>query len=145
MNQSFLLHIVERLGSFVGKLPGTIQTPVLHELTPLKELFLQQRPPRFVLTGSSKFAVQELLPLIFAAAPQEALRNSLMELFRWQKIEIAGHGTIELLDARGADDDALANAAQEAAHYPADVFLHLADADSPSFSARELKNLAQLH
>ena len=56
MNQSLFLHIVEKLEGFLGKLPAGIQKPILHELTPLKELFLQQRSPRFVLTGSSKVA-----------------------------------------------------------------------------------------
>ena len=44
VNQSLLLHVVERLEGLVGKLPATIQKPILSELTPLKELFLQQRP-----------------------------------------------------------------------------------------------------
>jgi hypothetical protein len=54
MNQPLFLHIVERLEGFLGKLPESIQKPVLKELTPMKELFLKQRPPRFVLTGSHK-------------------------------------------------------------------------------------------
>jgi len=54
MNRPALLHIVEKLEGFVGKLPETIQKPILHELTPLKELFLQQRPPRILLTGSTR-------------------------------------------------------------------------------------------
>ena len=112
MNQPFLLHIVERLEAFLGKLPTTIQKPVLHELTPLKELFLQQRPPRFVLTGSNKLAVRELLPPLFGTSA-EGLRERLMEVFRWQKIAIGNHGTIELLDARGADDTALIHALDE--------------------------------
>src|ERR1700686_2673649 len=103
MNRPSLLHIIERLETFVGKLPATIQEPVLHELTPLKELFLQQRPPRFVLTGSNKFSIQEVVAALFAWAPLAESRDVLMELFRWQIIDLGGHGTIALLDARGAD------------------------------------------
>ena len=60
MNRPSLLHIIERLEAFLGKLPATIQKPVMHELTPLKELFLQQRPPRLVLTGTNKLPLQEV-------------------------------------------------------------------------------------
>ena len=65
MNNSALLHIVERLEGFLGKLPESIQKPVLHELTPLKELFLQQRPPRFVLTGSHPMPLLDFVARIF--------------------------------------------------------------------------------
>ena len=66
MNRSSLLHIIERLEGFVGKLPETIRRPVLHELTPLKELFLQQRAPRFVLTGANRLPLQEIVAELFA-------------------------------------------------------------------------------
>lgn len=146
MNQPFLLHIVERLERFVGKLPATIQKPVLHELTPLKELFLQQRAPRFVLTGSNKSPLQQLLPVLFGAPRHDELHDMLMEVFHWQQIDIGGHGTIELLDARGADDKALPKAEEELASRPADVFLHLAESDNGrALSERELQNLSRLH
>jgi len=51
MNQSLLLHVVERLEALVGKLPAAIQKPILNELTPMKELFLQQRSPVFSLAA----------------------------------------------------------------------------------------------
>ena len=66
MNNTVLLHIVERLEGFLGKLPDSIRNPVLNELTPLKELFLQQRPPRFVLTGSHPMPLLEFAARIFA-------------------------------------------------------------------------------
>ena len=66
MNQSTFLHIVERLEGFVGKLPEAIQRPILRELTPLKELFLQQRSPRFVFIGNKNEPVPEILVLDFS-------------------------------------------------------------------------------
>src|SRR5436853_2997510 len=102
MNRASLLHFIERLEAFLGKLPATIQKPVMHELTPLKELFLQQRPPRLVLTGTNKLPVQEVITLLFAPVLLAGSRDILMELFRWQPINLDGHGTIDLLDARGA-------------------------------------------
>jgi uncharacterized protein len=146
MNRASLLHIIERLEGFLGRLPATIQKPVLHELTPLKELFLQQRPPRFVLTGSNKFSIQEVVAMLFASAPLADSPDVLMELFRWQTIDLGGHGTIVLLDARGADATKILYVEEELKQQPADVFLHLGD-DSrlASVPLSELDNLAAFH
>jgi uncharacterized protein (DUF697 family) len=146
MNRASLLHIIERLEGFLGRLPATIQKPVLHELTPLKELFLQQRPPRFVLTGSNKFSIQEVVAMLFAWAPLADSPDVLMELFRWQTIDLSGHGTIVLLDARGADATKIRYVEEELKQQPADVFLYLGDDGRlASLPASELDNLAAFH
>jgi uncharacterized protein (DUF697 family) len=145
MNRPSLLHIIERLEGFLGKLPASIQKPVLHELTPLKELFLQQRPPRFVLTGSNKLPVQEVVATLFAWLSPAESHNILMELFRWQKIDLGGHGTVTLLDARGADVSTIPNIQEELQQQATDIFLHLTDdADLVRAPAREIANLATL-
>lgn len=143
MNRTSLLHIIERLEAFLGKLPATIQKPVLHELTPLKELFLQQRSPRFVLTGSNQLPVQEVVATLFAwTAPPES-RDILMELFRWQSIDLGGHGTIALLDARGAEARTIPDIQEELRRQPADVFLHLGDdVDLARGPSQDVANLA---
>lgn len=144
MNQSFLLHIVERLEGFAGKLPSSIQKAVLVELTPVKELFLRQRSPRFVLTGSARPSAQEILPLLFGADSTEKLRDVLMPLFHWQKIEMP-HGAIDLLDTRGADAATLDSIRDELARQAPDLFLHVVD-DESALGA-ELRQLAsfQMH
>lgn len=143
MNRPSLLHIIERLEAFLGKLPATIQKPVLHELTPLKELFLQQRPPRFVLTGSNKLSVQEVVAALFASQAPTESRDILMELFRWQSIDLGGHGTIGLLDARGADARTIPDIQEELQRQPTDVFLHLGDdADLARVPSSDIANLA---
>lgn len=146
MNQPLFLHIVERLEGFLHRLPASIQKPILHELTPLKQLFLQQRAPRFVLTGSHRVPVQEVVATLFAAAQPGDLRDVLMEVFRWHTIDVGGHGTISLLDARGADDAALHNIEQELTRVPADMFLHIVDGNSgrPVLS-RETETLTKVH
>ena len=121
MNQSLFLHIVEKLEGFLGKLPATIQKPILHELTPLKELFLQQRSPRFVFVGSSKLPLQEILPALFGLAAEEN-RDALMEIFRWLDLKMNGQGTITVLDARGADESAVGNIRDELKSQAADIF-----------------------
>ncbi|HEY2614143.1 MAG TPA: hypothetical protein VGI42_00395 [Chthoniobacterales bacterium] len=143
MNRPSLLHIIERLEGFLGKLPPAIQKPVLHELTPLKELFLQQRSPRFVLTGSNKFTLQEIVAALFRWTPPAESRDMLTELFRWQAIDLSGRGTVALLDARGSDAKTAAAIEDELKREAADIFLHLGNGGaSSSVSGRELDNLA---
>lgn len=142
MNQSLFLHIVERLESFLGKLPASIQKPILHELTPLKELFLKQRTPRFVLTGSNKWPIQEVVATLFASEHPNNLRDVLMEIFHWQEVNVGGHGSIELLDARGADEAAMGKIAEELSRQGGDIFFHLAEGGSPRpVLARDLDRL----
>jgi uncharacterized protein (DUF697 family) len=145
MNQSLFLHIVERLESFLAKLPDKIQKPILQELTPMKELFLKQRAPRLVLTGSHKFPVQELVATLFAAAEVGDTRDVLMEVHRWHDVNIGTHGTVSLLDARGADAAAMQQVRDELARQPGDVYLHLVDGTTarPAI-VRDLESLAGL-
>lgn len=142
MNRPSLLHIIERLEGFLGRLPETIRRPVLHELTPLKELFLQQRAPRFVLTGANRLPLQEIVAAIFNWTPPAESHDLLMELFRWHGIELGGRGTVSFLDARGADAPARAKIEEELKTKPADIFLHLADDDEHEIEQSELDNLA---
>lgn len=145
MNRSSLLHIIERLEAFLGKLPASIQNPVRQELTPLKELFLQQRPPRFLLTGANRLPVQEIVSALFAWVQPSESRDVLMELFRWQPVDLSGHGTVTLLDARGADAGTMQLIQEELQRQSVDVFLHLADdatlARTPS---KDIANLAAI-
>ena len=144
MNRSSLLHIIERLEGFVGKLPETIRRPVLHELTPLKELFLQQRAPRFVVTGANRLPLQEIVAGLFGWTPPADSRDLLMELFRWHAIELGGRGTVSFLDARGSDAWTLAKIAGELKAQPADMLLHLADDDAHEIDEKEIDNLVAL-
>jgi uncharacterized protein (DUF697 family) len=144
MNRQSLLHIIERLEGFVGKLPETIRRPVLHELTPLKELFLQQRAPRFVLTGANRLPLQEIVAGLFGWTPPAESRDLLMELFRWHAIELGGRGTVSFLDARGSDAPTLAKIAEELKTQPADMLLHLVDDDAHEIEEKEIDNLVAL-
>src|SRR3954470_24141496 len=145
MNQPLFLHIVERLEGFLGKLPATLQKPILHELTPLKELFLKQRAPRLVLTGSHKSPVQEVFAALFSAAQPGDLRDVLVEVFRWQDLSVGGFGTVALLDARGADEAAMRKIEQDLQREPADMFLHIVDGNSGRpVLARDTDRLAAL-
>ena len=142
MNRPSLLHIIERLEVFLGKLPETIRRPVLHELTPLKELFLQQRAPRFVLTGSNRLPLQEIVAALFAWARPADSRELLMELFRWHVMDLGGRGTVSFLDARGGDTRTMPTIQEELKAQPADILLHLADDGAALGDAQgEIENL----
>ena len=146
MNNSALLHIVERLEGFLGKLPESIQKPVLKELTPLKELFLQQRPPRFVLTGSDPIPLLDFVARIFTDEGAESpAREILTGLYRWQKVMLGARGSIQLLDARGADEAALALVREELRDQPADLFFFLpAEPANKRATGREIQNLEKM-
>ncbi|PYK86701.1 MAG: hypothetical protein DMF47_05565 [Verrucomicrobia bacterium] len=129
MNQPLLLHVVERLESFLGKLPATIQKPILSELTPLKELFLQQRQPRFLFTGSHKTSLQEIMGALFASAESAQMRDALIALYRWQDVNLAEKGVISILDARGADESAAARVQEELKRRGADIIFFVDDGE----------------
>jgi uncharacterized protein (DUF697 family) len=87
--------------------------------------------------------VQEVVTALFAWLSPAESRDILMELFRWQPIDLGGHGTITLLDARGADASTIPKIQEELQRQPTDVFLHLADdADLARVPSRDVSNLA---
>jgi uncharacterized protein (DUF697 family) len=130
MNQTALLHIIERLERLLAKLPEKIRRPVLRELTPLKELFLQQRPPRFLFIGSSKIPTYQIINALFASGAQEQKNVSLMPVHRWIDWNISGHGTISILDGRDAGDSAAAQVEEDLERQPADIIFVFDDEDS---------------
>lgn len=129
MNQPLLLHVVERLEGFLGRLPATIQKPILSELTPLKELFLEQRPPRFLFTGSHKISLQEIMGALFASADSAQMRDALIALYSWQDVNLAERGIISILDARGADESAAARVQEELKRQNADIIFFVDDGE----------------
>src|SRR5215470_6127216 len=99
MKPSSFLSLYEKIESFVHRLPGPLQQPILREITPIKTLFLLQRAPRLVLLGANGAGKVEL---INALCGGEALRPGEENLSdgTWQEIGRAGRGTLKLLDAR---------------------------------------------
>jgi uncharacterized protein (DUF697 family) len=145
MNQPLFLNIVEKLETFLGKLPSSIQKPVLHELTPLKELFLQQRPPRIAFVGTSKLPLSQILSALFGFPAQERPPDLLTEIFRWQQAKTAGAGPWLILDAREADDRGFARVSEELKETPADIFIFVDDGDhARAPRKREAENLTAL-
>ena len=130
MNHTALLHIVDRLEGLLAKLPEKIRRPVLRELTPLKELFLQQRPPRFLFIGSSRMPTHRLLNVLFSPDANEEVNLALMPVHRWVDWDIADRGRISVLDARDVDHAAAAQVEEELDRQPADIVFVLDDEDA---------------
>ncbi len=140
MNPPSLLQIVERLERLAGKLPSRIQKAVLGELTPLKQLFLQQRPPRFLFTGSAKIPAREIIGALFGQADFTRTDDAAVPLCRWFDISFPERGKISVLDARGADDSAAIRIQDELKYCPADIIFFL-DADRIAQEREELADL----
>jgi uncharacterized protein (DUF697 family) len=132
MNQTTLVQIAERLEKLAGKLPEKIRRPVLRELVPLKQLFLQQRRPRFLFIGSSKTPMQQIIDLLFAADRQQRVNVNLTPVHRWAEWTIPGHGTVSILDGRDADASADAQIQEDLRREPADIIFFFDDGESDS-------------
>src|SRR5213594_83564 len=130
MNQTALLHIAERLETLAGKLPEKIRRPVLRVLTPLKELFLQQRPPRLLFIGSSEAPTHRIIDTLFTPGAPEQLNVALMPVHRWVDWDISGHGTISILDARDAADSATAQVEEDLQRQPPDIIFLFDEGES---------------
>src|SRR5437588_9894584 len=97
MNQQTLVDFYEKIERLVAKLPTSLQKPILHEITPVKELFLLQRPPRIAFTGEPRADKAALINALFGA---EIVKGGGDEAARWKTIARAGHGSMRALDGR---------------------------------------------
>ena len=126
MNTPSLLQIVERLERLAGRLPSKIRKAVLNELTPLKQLFLQQRPPRFLFAGSAKVPARKIISALFGSAEFVA-PNTAAPLCRWFEVDFPERGKISIMDARGVDDSAAIHVRDELKYRAADIIFFIRD------------------
>jgi uncharacterized protein len=142
VNRPSLLQIVERLERLAGKLPFRIRKAVLSELTPLKQLFLQQRYPRFLFIGSSRMPMPQIIRALFAPIEFPKKRNLPARICRWHDVSLPERGTISILDARGIDDSAAVQVQDELKFQSADVIFFLEDEQTAhELDKRELDDL----
>ena len=130
MNQTALLKIAQKLERLAGRLPSKIRNAVLNELTPLKELFLKQRPPRFLFIGSSTVPTHRIINTLFTPSVQEQMTVAVMPVHRWIDWNISGRGTISILDARDAGDSASAEVEEDLARQSPDLVFFFDDGQS---------------
>ena len=124
MKQSVFLSLYEKLESLVQRLPDGLRAPILREITPIKTLFLLQRPPRLVLLGDRAASRTALVNALFgeaiARAEEDAVQSS-----AWQEFARAGRGTLRVLDARRPS--ALASLSRALGAETPDLYLFLHD------------------
>lgn len=126
MKTPSLLQIVERLERLAGRLPSKIRKAVLSELTPLKQLFLQQRPPRFLFAGSAKVPARKIISALFGSA-EFVVPNAAAPLCRWFEVDFPDRGKLSVIDARGVDDSAAIHARDELKYRAADIIFFIRD------------------
>src|SRR2546423_6879555 len=139
MNRSLFLHVVERLEGFVGRLPATIQKPILSELTPLKELFLQQRSPRFVITGSANTPLLHIMNTLFPGFRAEGFSSNAQREDHWRDFRIEQRGTISILDARAPDAPNVV--LEDLRKRPGDVIFFIEDEGRKRMRKEPMENL----
>jgi len=99
LKPSNFLSLYEKLEKLVQRLPESLQGPILREITPIKTLFLLQRPPRIVLLGPGGRGKAELINSLFGSeivlSDEENLSDG-----NWQPFGRSTRGVLRLLDAR---------------------------------------------
>ena len=95
MNRDNLLSLYDRLTKLVEKLPGSLQKPILRELVPIRELFLEQRPARILLLGATGKSVPEFLNSIANIAVETGESDN-----GWRTYRVPDRGEILIVDAR---------------------------------------------
>ena len=95
MKHPVLLSIYNRFTSLAEKLPGGLQKPILREMTPIRELFLEQRPPRILLAGSARSSVPQILSGLGVGSVETGSSDN-----GWRTYRAGTRGSFEILDAR---------------------------------------------
>lgn len=123
---SALLKIYDRLSALIEKLPGGLQKPILRELNPIRELFLEQRAPRLLLAGGS----MQSAPALLAAMGASNIHSGDSEK-GWRSYRGGPSGaTARVLDAR--NDVPQAHWENGIAAFAPDIVLFLQDEDMPA-------------
>ncbi len=120
-----LLKVYDRLSALIEKLPGGLQKPILRELTPIRELFLEQRAPRILLSGGSTQSAPSLLAAMGASNIHCGESDQ-----GWRSYQGGVSGaTAQILDARNDAPDAHWETGIDAA--TPDIVLFFQDGDMP--------------
>ncbi len=142
MNTPSLLQVVERLERLAGRLPSKIRKAILNELTPLKQLFLQQRPPRFLFAGSATVPAMKIISALFGSAEFVSPKTA-APVCRWFDVGFPERGKVSIIDIRGVDDSAAVHVRDELKYRPADVIFFIRDEQIAQELAK--RDLAELN
>jgi uncharacterized protein (DUF697 family) len=118
------LGLYERMTRLVEKLPGGLQKPILRELVPIREIFLETRPARILLAGPPGKSLPQLLASLAGGQTIEPGEND----NGWRAYRIPERGGVIVMDAR--DDVSDACVATALARFTPDVILVAAEPES---------------
>jgi uncharacterized protein (DUF697 family) len=130
MNQQLLLNIYEKIEALVSRLPGPLQSAVLNELRPIKQIFIAQRPARIALLGQTSANASALLSALLGSELRLIEPN---QSSGWVSYDQKGKGGFRVLDARQRNQSSrswadLTNVLSEEAP---DLCLFLVDGNKP--------------
>ncbi len=93
-----LISLYEKLERLVGKLPESLQSPILREIRPLRTLFLHQRPPRILLLGDRAASRSAVVNALFSAEVAQPTEDHVQD-GTWQLFS-SERGRLCALDGR---------------------------------------------
>ncbi|HEY5705626.1 MAG TPA: hypothetical protein VIS96_08645 [Terrimicrobiaceae bacterium] len=128
MNRDNLLSLYDRLTKLVEKLPGGLQKPILRELVPIRELFLEQRPARILLLGNSEQSVPDFLHSVAGVTVEIGESDN-----NWRLYRVRDRGEILILDARLDTPQAVFSSALSRMVPDAALLLHQPPHDEAAF------------
>lgn len=120
MNRENITVLYDRFTQLVEKLPGGLQKPILRELTPIRNLFLDQRPARLILLGGTPQSAPEMLHRLFGINVETGDSDH-----GWRTYRAGDRGSIQILDARADAPDSVIETALM--HLKPDAALFLKD------------------
>lgn len=132
-----LLRLYDRFVGLLDKLPGGIQKPVLQELQPIRDLFLDRRPARIQLAGGAPVSV----PALFAAMGVRPVHTG-DAVHGWREYTSPCGASISILDTRADAPEEHVRSGLE--HQPPDLVLVVQDAEPLPEEWKESLNRAAL-
>jgi uncharacterized protein (DUF697 family) len=137
-----LLGLYEKVEKLVHKLPESLQSPILREISPMKSVFLLGRPPRLLLLGDRGASRTALVNALFRSNVARASEDHVQD-GAWQLFARKGRGSLRVLDARRPASLSLLRRALGTEAPDACIFLHLEPRD-PSELAADLDHALQV-
>lgn len=137
-----LLGLYEKLEKLVHKLPESLQSPILREISPIKSLFLLGRPPRVLLLGDRGASRTALVNAIFRSEVARVSEDHVQD-GAWQLFAQTGRGRLRVLDARRPAALSLLRRALATEAPDVCLFLHLEPRDAGELAA-DLDHAAQV-
>jgi uncharacterized protein (DUF697 family) len=121
-----------KLEDLVRRLPGPVQKAVLSEIRPLRELFLEQRPPRILLMGDPGIPESMLVRGLFGRVlPADSPVQLRPVGPAWSESRRAGRGAVRVMDLRGERSDPFTRASRALAEEVPDAVLFIQEDPAP--------------